>query len=45
MIPDIWECILRLVLAALFGGGIGLERELRLKGAGIRTHLIVAFAS
>lgn len=45
MIPDIWEYILRLVLAALFGGIIGLERELRLKGAGIRTHLIVAFAS
>lgn len=45
MIPSTWECILRLVLAALYGGVIGLERELRLKGAGIRTHLIVAFAS
>ena len=40
-----WEYILRLTLSALFGGGIGLERELRLKGAGIRTHLIVSFAS
>lgn len=45
MIPDTWECLLRLALAALFGGIIGLERELRSKGAGIRTHLIVAFAS
>ena len=45
MVPGIWEYILRLVLAALYGGVIGLERELRLKGAGIRTHLIVAFAS
>lgn len=45
MIPGTWECILRLTLAALFGGIIGLERELRSKGAGIRTHLIVAFAS
>ncbi|MBD5083488.1 MAG: MgtC/SapB family protein [Clostridiales bacterium] len=43
--PTVWECILRLVLSALFGGVIGLERELRLKGAGIRTHLIVSFAS
>ena len=43
--PSVWECILRLVLSALFGGFIGLERELRLKGAGIRTHLIVSFAS
>lgn len=43
--PSIWEYILRLALSALFGGLIGLERELRLKGAGIRTHLIVSFAS
>lgn len=43
--PSIGECILRLMLSALFGGVIGLEREIRLKGAGIRTHLIVCFAS
>ena len=43
--PNPWEYILRLALSALFGGVIGLERELRLKGAGIRTHLIVCFAS
>ena len=43
--PSTWELILRLALAALFGGVIGVEREIRLKGAGIRTHLIVAFAS
>ena len=43
--PTVWECILRLVLSALFGGIIGLERELRLKVAGVRTHLIVSFAS
>ena len=45
MVPNTWEIILRLALAALFGGVIGLERERRLKGAGIRTHLIVCFAS
>lgn len=43
--PETWECILRLTLSALFGGIVGLEREIRLKGAGIRTHLIVSFAS
>ena len=44
-IPGTLECILRLALSALFGGVIGLEREIRLKVAGIRTHLIVSFAS
>lgn len=44
-VPPIWECILRLVLSALFGSAVGLEREFRLKEAGIRTHLIVSFAS
>lgn len=39
------EYVLRLALSALFGGVIGLEREFRLKEAGIRTHLIVSFAS
>lgn len=43
--PTVLECMLRLVLSALFGGFIGLERELRLKGAGVRTHIIVSFAS
>lgn len=43
--PGTWECVLRLVLSAVFGGAIGLERELRLKEAGVRTHLIVCFTS
>ena len=43
--PGTLECFLRLVLSAVFGGAIGLERELRLKEAGVRTHLIVSFAS
>lgn len=45
MDPRIWEYLLRLGLSALLGGIIGLERESRLNGAGIRTHLIVTFAS
>lgn len=43
--PGTLECLLRLALAAACGGAIGVERELRLKEAGVRTHLIVCFAS
>jgi putative Mg2+ transporter-C (MgtC) family protein len=32
----------RLVLAAVLGGAIGLERELREREAGLRTHLLVS---
>ncbi len=40
--PGTCELILRLVIAGLFGGLIGAEREYRAKTAGIRTHLLVA---
>jgi putative Mg2+ transporter-C (MgtC) family protein len=42
--PDIgWlEVTLRLVLAAGLGGAVGLERELREREAGLRTHLLVS---
>ena len=40
-----WNLILRLFLAGLLGGLIGLERELRAKEAGFRTHFIVALGS
>ena len=40
-----WVLITRLVVAGLFGGLIGLERELRAKEAGVRTHFIVALGS
>ena len=40
-----WNLILRLVLGGLMGGLIGLEREMRAKGAGIRTHFIVGLGS
>ncbi len=39
------EYLLRVVLAAVCGGAIGLERERRFKNAGIRTHLIVALSA
>jgi putative Mg2+ transporter-C (MgtC) family protein len=36
------EALLRLALAGILGGLIGLERELREREAGLRTHLLVA---
>ena len=40
-----WVLIMRLVIAGLLGGLIGLEREIRAKEAGVRTHFIVALGS
>ena len=40
-----WNLILRLFVGGLLGGLIGLEREIRAKGAGTRTHFIVALGS
>jgi putative Mg2+ transporter-C (MgtC) family protein len=36
------EVLLRVVLAAVLGGAIGVEREIREREAGLRTHLLVA---
>ncbi|MBD0338314.1 MAG: MgtC/SapB family protein [Thermoleophilia bacterium] len=36
------EVTIRLALAAVLGGAIGLERELREREAGLRTHLLVS---
>ena len=35
----------RLLLGALLGGGIGLERQVHGRPAGFRTHLLVCVAS
>lgn len=40
-----WSLILRILIAGLFGGLIGLERTFRAKEAGVRTHFIVALGS
>jgi len=37
-----WEALLRLVLAAVAGAFVGLDREIRHKPAGLRTNAIVA---
>ena len=43
MAPDLelWEGLLRLLLAAVLAGVIGVERELREQEAGLRTHMLV----
>ena len=40
-----FEILVRLLLAILLGGAIGLERELHGHPAGLRTHVLVAIAS
>ena len=40
-----YEFVFRIVISALCGSAIGYERTNRNKGAGIRTHAIVALAS
>jgi putative Mg2+ transporter-C (MgtC) family protein len=39
------EVLLRVALAAVLGGVLGLERELREREAGLRTHLLVSVGS
>jgi putative Mg2+ transporter-C (MgtC) family protein len=37
--------IIRLIVAAILGGAIGLERELRRKPAGLRTNMFICFGA
>lgn len=43
--PIEWHHLLRILVAALLGAVIGLERDRRGRPAGLRTHTIVALAS
>jgi putative Mg2+ transporter-C (MgtC) family protein len=45
--PDVgWEdVLLRIVVAAALTGAIGMERELRERAAGLRTHMLVGVGS
>jgi putative Mg2+ transporter-C (MgtC) family protein len=36
------DVVLRLTLAAVLGGAVGMEREIREREAGLRTHLLVS---
>jgi putative Mg2+ transporter-C (MgtC) family protein len=40
-----WEGLVRVALAAVLGGIIGIERELRAKDAGLRTNMLVAMGA
>jgi putative Mg2+ transporter-C (MgtC) family protein len=42
---DFLNVTLRLCLALLFGAIIGVERQIRNKPAGLRTHILVSFGS
>lgn len=39
------EAVIRLLVAAVLGGFIGMEREQRQKAAGLRTHMLVSLGS
>ncbi|HDZ76594.1 MAG TPA: MgtC/SapB family protein [Candidatus Omnitrophica bacterium] len=39
------DMILKLLLAVIFGGLIGLEREIQKREAGLRTHILVCLGS
>ncbi|MBE6655767.1 MAG: MgtC/SapB family protein [Ruminococcaceae bacterium] len=45
LIGTAWELLVRIVVAGVCGALIGLERGLRQKEAGIRTHCIVAIGA
>lgn len=40
-----WELVLRLLLSAVLGGLIGMEREVNNRPAGLRTHVLVSLGS
>lgn len=42
---EIVQLVIRLVAAAILGAAIGYEREFRGKGAGVRTHMLVAIGA
>ncbi|GAA0727811.1 MgtC/SapB family protein [Clostridium malenominatum] len=44
MISD-WEVVIRLVLSAVVGGIVGMEREASHRPAGLRTHILVTLGS
>ena len=45
--PDVgwWDVLLRIVVAAALTGAVGIERELRERAAGLRTHMLVGVGS
>ncbi|MFI8482818.1 MgtC/SapB family protein [Pseudomonas sp. NPDC078700] len=44
-VEDLTRTLLRLLLAIILGGGLGYEREVTGKAAGVRTHMLVCIGS
>ena len=44
-VEDATRIVLRLALAALLGGLLGIEREAKGKAAGVRTHMLVSMGA
>jgi putative Mg2+ transporter-C (MgtC) family protein len=44
-VEQVTRLVLRLLIAAVLGGLLGLERERHRKAAGVRTHMLVAIGS
>lgn len=42
---DLLVVIYKIIMSVLAGGVIGIDRELRHKGAGLRTHIIICLGS
>ena len=42
---DIWAAVIRLVLAVICGGIIGIERERKRRPAGFRTHILICLGA
>ena len=42
---SVYEIMLRLFLAMIMGGAIGIEREYKNRPAGIRTHILVCMGA
>jgi putative Mg2+ transporter-C (MgtC) family protein len=42
---DLPRIVLRLVVAAVVGGAIGIQRQLTGKSAGLRTHMLIAMGT
>jgi putative Mg2+ transporter-C (MgtC) family protein len=43
--PGVFQVLIRLVVAAILGGLIGLEREMKHRPAGLRTNMFICFGS
>lgn len=41
----VWSDVISVVLAVVFGGAIGLEREIRGKAAGLRTNVLICLGA